>query len=85
MQRTGKDRTSSSATGTQTCNWCSKSSLCRRAFNYSVGPKLDGIITLDLKKVTFDEALGVVLKQVDGAWRIEDGKYVIVRVLTARG
>jgi type II secretory pathway component GspD/PulD (secretin) len=62
-----------------------KELFMQAGFSYSIDPKLDGIVALELKKVTFDEALGVVLKQVDGAWRIEGGKYVIVRVLTAPG
>jgi type II secretory pathway component GspD/PulD (secretin) len=50
---------------------------------YKVDPALRGFVTFTPRDKSFDENLGAILKQVDAAWRIEDGRYVILRVRTS--
>lgn len=45
---------------------------------YTVDPKLNGLVTIGLRNISFDRALSLVLRQAEGAYRIEtDGKYEI--------
>ena len=46
---------------------------------YRFDPKLKGMVTLDLRRVSFDTVLSLALRQVCGAYRIEFGAYEIVR------
>lgn len=48
---------------------------------YTVDPKLNGFVTIGLRNLPFDRVLSLVLRQVDGAYRIEVGqKYEIFRI-----
>lgn len=47
--------------------------------SYDVAPDVQGAVTLSMKSQTFEVILQSILKQVDATYRIEAGKYVIIR------
>lgn len=49
------------------------------AVSYSVGPDVQGTVTVSLRNITFETALQNILRQVDATYRVEGGLYEIVR------
>lgn len=49
--------------------------------SHTVDPKLNGFVTIGLRNLPFDQVLSLVLRQAEGAYRIEVGqKYEIFRI-----
>lgn len=47
--------------------------------SYTIDPMIQGTVTVSVKDVPFEVALEGVLRQVDGAFHVKDGTYIITR------
>ena len=47
--------------------------------SYAISPNVQGVVTVDLRNVTFETALQNILRQVDATYRINAGVYQILR------
>ncbi len=47
--------------------------------SYTIAPDVQGLITVSLKNVPFEQALQQVIRQVEATYRIESGVYQIVK------
>ncbi len=51
----------------------------RVGVSYSIAPEVQGVVTLELRNVTFEVALEHILRQVEATYRIEGGVFCIFR------
>jgi hypothetical protein len=53
--------------------------------SYTIAPNVQGTVTVSLKNVSFETALGNVARQVDATYRVEGGVYNVVKAGGAGG